>query len=430
MMSAPGHEAGPLTAWATGTVLQLQQKSCRNTASFSVVCVELMGPSASLLFLPLAFLSSGSVSGITLVHHMSQLMIPQRESFPFDQQFNILMRFIVDQTQTPNLKVKVAILKYIESLARQMDPTDFVNSSETRLAVSRIITWTTEPKSSDVRKRDSPILNCSFLSEKVSVSCPELARSTVSPRSVSGADAQLLLLLLLSVRSKRGICERALAQVSRRFMGGCARLRQQPSAPPEPAAVRRQSLTPLQARAYARASTPGPLTAGQRRDSGAVPLHIAPNRSVPRHRLWTDTSGELGSAIGGAKIAFYVGLKNPHEGYEVLRFDDVVTNLGNHYDSTTGKFTCQVSGIYYFTYHVLMRGGDGTSMWADLCKNGQVRASAIAQDADQNYDYASNSVVLHLDSGDEIYVKLDGGKAHGGNNNKYSTFSGFLLYPD
>ncbi|XP_072435960.1 CLIP-associating protein 1a isoform X3 [Chiloscyllium punctatum] len=75
-----------------------------------------------------------------------------RESFPFDQQFNILMRFIVDQTQTPNLKVKVAILKYIERLARQMDPVDFVNSSETRLAVSRIITWTTEPKSSDVRK--------------------------------------------------------------------------------------------------------------------------------------------------------------------------------------------------------------------------------------------------------------------------------------
>nr|XP_061799350.1 CLIP-associating protein 1-like isoform X2 [Nerophis lumbriciformis] len=81
-----------------------------------------------------------------------------RESFPFDQQFNILMRFIVDQTQTPNLKVKVAILKYIECLARQMDPADFVNSSETRLAVSRIITWTTEPKSSDVRKAAQVVL--------------------------------------------------------------------------------------------------------------------------------------------------------------------------------------------------------------------------------------------------------------------------------
>lgn len=59
-----------------------------------------------------------------------------------------------------------------------------------------------------------------------------------------------------------------------------------------------------------------------------------------------------------------------------------------------------------------------------------MRASAIAQDADQNYDYASNSVILHLDAGDEVYIKLDGGKAHGGNNNKYSTFSGFILYAD
>ncbi|KAL2104098.1 hypothetical protein ACEWY4_000966 [Coilia grayii] len=59
-----------------------------------------------------------------------------------------------------------------------------------------------------------------------------------------------------------------------------------------------------------------------------------------------------------------------------------------------------------------------------------VRASAIAQDADQNYDYASNSVILHLDVGDEVYVQLDGGKVHGGNTNKYSTFSGFLIYPD
>ncbi|XP_029398969.1 CLIP-associating protein 2 isoform X14 [Mus pahari] len=98
-----------------------------------------------------------------------------RESFPNDLQFNILMRFTVDQTQTPSLKivvpalrdqlhsfwsskVKVAILKYIETLAKQMDPRDFTNSSETRLAVSRVITWTTEPKSSDVRKAAQSVL--------------------------------------------------------------------------------------------------------------------------------------------------------------------------------------------------------------------------------------------------------------------------------
>ncbi|XP_073786817.1 CLIP-associating protein 2 isoform X45 [Danio rerio] len=81
-----------------------------------------------------------------------------RESFPNDLQFTILMRFTVDQTQTPNLKVKVAILKYIETLTLQMEPQDFVNTGETRLAVSRIITWTTEPKSSDVRKAAQSVL--------------------------------------------------------------------------------------------------------------------------------------------------------------------------------------------------------------------------------------------------------------------------------
>uniref|UniRef100_F6QBT1 Complement C1q like 4 n=1 Tax=Equus caballus TaxID=9796 RepID=F6QBT1_HORSE len=145
------------------------------------------------------------------------------------------------------------------------------------------------------------------------------------------------------------------------------------------------------------------------------------------------------------RIAFYAGLRRPHEGYEVLRFDDVVTNVGNAYEAASGKFTCPMPGVYFFAYHVLMRGGDGTSMWADLMKNGQngilvsgngqlaaipmwghsawifeekVRASAIAQDADQNYDYASNSVILHLDVGDEVFIKLDGGKVHGGNTNK------------
>ncbi|KAM9384343.1 CLIP-associating protein 2 isoform 6-T6 [Pholidichthys leucotaenia] len=85
-----------------------------------------------------------------------------RESFPNDLQFNTLMRFTVDQTQTPNLKVKVAILKYIETLTLQMEAPDFVNSSETRLAVSRIITWTTEPKSSDVRKAAQAVLIALF----------------------------------------------------------------------------------------------------------------------------------------------------------------------------------------------------------------------------------------------------------------------------
>lgn len=44
------------------------------------------------------------------------------------------------------------MLTYLHSLAMMLEPTDLVNSSDARLAVSRIVTWTTEPKSVEVRK--------------------------------------------------------------------------------------------------------------------------------------------------------------------------------------------------------------------------------------------------------------------------------------
>ncbi|XP_004711539.2 complement C1q-like protein 4 [Echinops telfairi] len=105
------------------------------------------------------------------------------------------------------------------------------------------------------------------------------------------------------------------------------------------------------------------------RGSGAVIVRLEEGRA----------RGKRGPGPGGAaphagyvpRIAFYAGLRRPHEGYEVLRFDDVVTNVGNAYEAASGKFTCPMPGVYFFAYHVLMRGGDGTSMWADLMKNGQ-----------------------------------------------------------
>ncbi|KPP71650.1 Complement C1q-like protein 3-like [Scleropages formosus] len=197
---------------------------------------------------------------------------------------------------------------------------------------------------------------------------------------------------------------------------------------------------PQNSQELAAVSPPPPDSTGRRAKSGfrgppGLPGPPGP-RGPPGEPGKPGPPGPPGPGPGGyvhaysPKIAFYAGLRKQHEGSEVLKFDDVVTNVGNYYEPSTGKFTCPLPGIYYFTYHVLMRGGDGTSMWADLKKNGQVRASAIAQDADQNYDYASNSVILHLDVGDEVCVQLDGGKVHGGNTNKYSTFSGFLIYPD
>ncbi|XP_069119550.1 CLIP-associating protein 1-like isoform X10 [Argopecten irradians] len=85
-----------------------------------------------------------------------------RENFPCDQQFGILTKLLIDQTQSPNLKVKTTILHYMHGLVGDMDPSDFMNSTDTRLALSRIINFTTEPKSADVRKGAQAVLIALF----------------------------------------------------------------------------------------------------------------------------------------------------------------------------------------------------------------------------------------------------------------------------
>lgn len=75
-----------------------------------------------------------------------------RESFPPQLQFSILSRYMSDPSQRPNLKVKVALLHYLLELTKLMKSDDLHNNAETRMAIPRIITWTTEPKSGDVRK--------------------------------------------------------------------------------------------------------------------------------------------------------------------------------------------------------------------------------------------------------------------------------------
>ena len=49
-------------------------------------------------------------------------------------------------------QTKVAMLRYMESLTDVMDPADFSNSAETRLAVSRVISWIKEAKSPEIKR--------------------------------------------------------------------------------------------------------------------------------------------------------------------------------------------------------------------------------------------------------------------------------------
>ncbi|MCJ8743651.1 hypothetical protein PDJAM_G00096580 [Pangasius djambal] len=125
-------------------------------------------------------------------------------------------------------------------------------------------------------------------------------------------------------------------------------------------------------------------------------------------------------------VAFYAALKEDFGKEDILKFSTVMTNLGDHYDSSTGTFTCKFAGVYYFSYHIVK---NGLSLRADLVLNdNKIVASAVAVDA-LHTDTASNSAVLQLRDGDRVYVRLNKSDSTlKGTQNLFSTFSGHLLY--
>ncbi|KAK8391256.1 hypothetical protein O3P69_017127 [Scylla paramamosain] len=137
----------------------------------------------------------GSVQ--TKIHKTLDLV---RDSFPCDQQFIVIMRFLVDQTQTPNCKVKVATLTYLKCLVDVMELGDLTASPDTPVALAKILTWTADQKFLEIRRAASAafiaMFNCNMteftaLLQQLPPACQSTASQIIQThlKRVSSLDA-------------------------------------------------------------------------------------------------------------------------------------------------------------------------------------------------------------------------------------------------
>ncbi|XP_051747950.1 uncharacterized protein LOC127511224 isoform X9 [Ctenopharyngodon idella] len=133
------------------------------------------------------------------------------------------------------------------------------------------------------------------------------------------------------------------------------------------------------------------------------------------------------------EIAFSASMMQSGSGYigpfttEItLTYRNVFTNIGNAYNPITGVFTAPLKGAYMFRISVY--GIAPTSATAAIFKNGKqvVIAHAYLPQNDLN---SSNGVVLILEVGDVVYVRLWSGRRIYDTQNNHNTFSGYLLFP-
>ena len=73
-------------------------------------------------------------------------------SFDVHAQFTVLIRFVNDNSSAPGIKAKEILLRYLQQILQHLEPVDMANNADIRIALSKIMNWANEPKSSDVRK--------------------------------------------------------------------------------------------------------------------------------------------------------------------------------------------------------------------------------------------------------------------------------------
>lgn len=111
-------------------------------------------------------------------------------------------------------------------------------------------------------------------------------------------------------------------------------------------------------------------------------------------------------------------------------FETVLLNLGSGYHNQHGIFIAPVGGLYVFSVSILNQPLQSHEIIeAVLLKNGVKLAISLANGTPKTVDQGSITATTQLQDGDEVWVEVyyPGTDAfvYG---NKFSSFTGFLLY--
>ncbi|XP_076840972.1 complement C1q tumor necrosis factor-related protein 4 [Brachyhypopomus gauderio] len=142
-------------------------------------------------------------------------------------------------------------------------------------------------------------------------------------------------------------------------------------------------------------------------------------------------TGEVRSAFSVARTSPVLGENGSPDSKEALKFDVEYVNLGGHFNKSSGRFTCRFPGVYFFAFTV---GKHPCRVVSVKLMTGSVTVQAMVFDEDTSNKRGmqSQSVLLPLERGDVVWLYSQQGERYGvySNHGRYTTFTGFLLYPE
>ena len=131
-------------------------------------------------------------------------------------------------------------------------------------------------------------------------------------------------------------------------------------------------------------------------------------------------------SVKDTPVAFTAGMISQSSSWkgDILVFPHVITNKGQGYDNSTGKFTAPRDGMYVFFVTGVSYLKNGLLL--DIVQDGVRKVRTFSENS-YYYETGTNLVVLELDRGDAVWVRRVSGGGYWTYSVPLTTFSGFLL---
>ncbi|XP_026167585.1 complement C1q tumor necrosis factor-related protein 4 [Mastacembelus armatus] len=171
--------------------------------------------------------------------------------------------------------------------------------------------------------------------------------------------------------------------------------------------------------------------------SSYISNHLSPWLSYPlcppQANPWArgQTPEQPRSAFSVARTSTLMGQSSRQQDKPPLTFDVEYVNIGGHFNKTSGLFTCHFRGAYFFAFTVGKHPHKAVSVKL-MTGKGEVQAMVFDEDTSKRREMQSQSLLLSLHRGDTVwlYSQQDERYAVYSNQGRYTTFSGFLVYPE